>query len=210
MDSGSYTDSYNPDRDILCLDFANTLNWRTSDQPHDWLDSYSNLVGWGQAMDLLGEKEAGRLRKFATQSPQTALEVLQRAITLREAIYNLLSAYSAGMPLKEADLNALNPELLIASQHRALACTDDGCNWRWDDDPQKLDRMLWPVAQSAADLLASEILDRVGECQGEGCGWLFLDTSKNKTRRWCSMDDCGNREKARKFYRRKKKKLEAT
>jgi predicted RNA-binding Zn ribbon-like protein len=64
--------------------------------------------------------------------------------------------------------------------------------------------MLAPIVKSAADLLLSDMLDRVKQCEGDPCGWLFLDTSRNRSRRWCSMEDCGNRAKARRFYQRKK------
>ena len=71
-----------------------------------------------------------------------------------------------------------------------------------DGDEISLDKMIWAVARSAADLLTSADLKRVGVCAGEGCGWLFFDTSKNNSRRWCAMEDCGNRAKARRHYQR--------
>jgi predicted RNA-binding Zn ribbon-like protein len=148
------------------------------------------------------------MRQAAGQSTQSGLEVLRRAISLREAIYRIITTFKTELPPQDADLAVLNHEFQIANQHRILAYTPEGWDWQWDENPQALDRILWPVAQSAANLLTSETLDRVGECQGEDCGWLFLDASKNKSRRWCSMDDCGNREKARQFYRRKKEKLD--
>ena len=77
--------------------------------------------------------------------------------------------------------------------------------WEWAKYDQDLDRPLWPVARTAADLLTSGRLDRVRECPGaDGCGWLFYDTSKNGSRRWCSMEGCGNVAKARRLYARRR------
>jgi predicted RNA-binding Zn ribbon-like protein len=72
-------------------------------------------------------------------------------------------------------------------------------------DEDELDRMLWPVARSAADTLTSGDLKRVRRCARQGCDWLFVDTSKNRSRRWCSMSMCGSRVKAGRYYRRVKK-----
>ena len=78
-----------------------------------------------------------------------------------------------------------------------------GERFAWDWTPENaLDRVLWPVVRDAAELLSGEDLDRVGRCADANCGWLFLDTSRNHSRRWCSMKDCGNRAKARRHYQR--------
>ncbi|MBI4413448.1 MAG: CGNR zinc finger domain-containing protein, partial [candidate division NC10 bacterium] len=76
--------------------------------------------------------------------------------------------------------------------------------WRWTGDGQRLDRMLWAVTRSAADLLTSGELAAVRECEAETCAWLFMDRSRNRSRRWCDMKACGNRAKARRHYERKK------
>jgi predicted RNA-binding Zn ribbon-like protein len=79
---------------------------------------------------------------------------------------------------------------------------ESGFTWGWDKQSDALDRMLWPVARSAADLLTSDHLNRVHQCGGKDCTWLFVDTSRNHSRQWCDMGDCGNRAKARRFYQR--------
>ncbi len=80
--------------------------------------------------------------------------------------------------------------------------TSAGYAWTWADDPNALDRMLWPLVRSAAELLVTGDLSRVRVCGGERCGWLFVDTSKNRSRRWCDMQDCGNVAKVRRFRTR--------
>jgi len=77
--------------------------------------------------------------------------------------------------------------------------------WRWEFvDGEELDSMLWPIVRDAAELLTSRDFDRVTECSGSDCTWLFADKSRNRSRRWCDMAECGNRSKARRFYRRQK------
>ena len=85
------------------------------------------------------------------------------------------------------DLELLNQELLPALSHARIVEADHGFTWDWADDRQTLDRMLWPVARSAAELLSSAQLNRARQCADDRCGWLFLDMSRNRSRRWCSM-----------------------
>jgi predicted RNA-binding Zn ribbon-like protein len=79
-----------------------------------------------------------------------------------------------------------------------------GFEWKWAGDEDALDRMVWPVARSAADVLVSDEGSRVRRCAGESCHWFFLDSGRNRSRRWCDMRDCGNRAKARRLNARKK------
>jgi predicted RNA-binding Zn ribbon-like protein len=91
-----------------------------------------------------------------------------------------------------------------SAQDKAQDTAVGGFAWDWAGAEDALDQMLWPVVHDAAGLLTSEELDRVGQCDDDRCGWLFLDTSRNRSRRWCSMEDCGNRAKARRYYERKR------
>jgi predicted RNA-binding Zn ribbon-like protein len=186
------------------LDFANTLAWRGSDRRHDWLNSYANLVAWGKLVGILSEEAVHRLRREAKRHSAQVDVVLERAVELREAIYRICSAVAAGASPSAADVDALNVALAEALTHLRVLPAADVFAWDWSGDAGALDQMLWPVAWSAAELLTSEELDRVGECHGDGCGWLFMDMSRNHSRRWCDMGDCGNRAKARRFYQRKK------
>jgi predicted RNA-binding Zn ribbon-like protein len=100
------------------------------------------------------------------------------------------------------DLATFNSALSAALAQSQVIKTAEGFAWDWNAAEDALDRMLWPVMQDAADLLTSSALDRVGQCADDQCGWLFLDTSRNRSRKWCSMKDCGNRAKARRHYQR--------
>jgi predicted RNA-binding Zn ribbon-like protein len=187
----------------LCLDFANTAEWHASDQPAEELKSYADLVAWAQAKGILTEEEAARLLGKAALRPAEAAGVLRRAIDLRETIFRIFSAVAEGRPPESTDLAALNAALSEDTVHFQIVPGQVGYVWDWHGAEDRLDAMLWPVVRSAANLLTGDDLDRVGQCADDrGCGWLFLDTSRNRSRRWCSMEGCGNRAKARLHYQR--------
>jgi predicted RNA-binding Zn ribbon-like protein len=190
--------------DWLCLDFANTVDNRTGGERRDSLTSYADLVRWSWHGWLLTDAERDRLLAVAHSQPDEAATVFSRAIDLREAIYRAFAAIAAGQDPAPADLAAIQHAHLAALGHARLWRTDDRFDWTWDPSPA-LDQPLWPVAASAVELLTSDRLHRVKQCPGcDDCGWLFLDVSKNATRRWCSMDDCGSRAKMRRRYARRK------
>jgi predicted RNA-binding Zn ribbon-like protein len=187
----------------LCLDFANTAEWHTSEQPTEELRSYADLVAWAQAKGVLTEDEAAQLQRKAGSCPTEAADVLQRAITLREAIFRIFSTVTEGGTPSPADLAILNGALTEGMCHFQIVVGLEGYAWDWSNGELRLDAMLWPVVRSAANLLTSDDLARVGMCADDrGCGWLFLDTSRNRSRRWCSMEGCGNRAKAKLHYKR--------
>jgi predicted RNA-binding Zn ribbon-like protein len=186
----------------LCLDFVNTVSGDRRYTVRERLNHYADLVAWSQQAGILADREAQRLREEADRRPDEAHDVLDRAVRLRETIYRIFWLVSEGNPPSPADLDALNRSLADALVHRKVVWTTDGFAWRWQGPDRALDRMLWPIAHSAAELLTSGDLGRVRECAGDTCGWLFVDTSKNRSRRWCDMKDCGNRAKARRHYHR--------
>ncbi len=193
---------------VPCLDFVNTVGWRLTDRPSEYLRSYEDLLTWGRQAGLLAPEETEGLSKQATLDPEGAQETLSRAHALREAIHRAISAAIAGEPQDESDLSALNRELSIAlSRLRVMpAAGAYGWGWDWsgDDGRPPLDSPLWPVARSAAELLTSPKLSRVKVCADKGCGWVFLDESRNGSRRWCDSRDCGNRERVRRHLARKR------
>ena len=187
---------------VLCLDFANTRASRDTDNPIEYLHSYADLVAWAEQVGLVDDGK--HLLEVARQRPAEAEAVLTRARVLREAIYSVFSHISAGKPVPSADLDTLNLAVTDALSRARVVARHDGFAWGWAAGPDDLDRVLWPVARSAAELLTSDALSRVRECAGDHCGWLFLDTSRNRSRRWCDMRDCGNRAKVRRHYQRRR------
>lgn len=186
-----------------CLDFTNTVSARGFATATDRLATYADLVAWGVENHALDPATAAALLAQAEARPAEAAHVLEEARALREAIYRLVFAQSQGLPPDAADLDLLNRALGPALNHLRLMPGTTHCVWGWDAAVQPLDRMLWPVVRSAAELLTSDELRRVHRCAGDTCGWLFIDRSKNHSRRWCDMKECGNVAKVRRHRRRK-------
>ena len=186
----------------LCLDFANTVSWRRGAQPRERLTCYADLLVWAQQAGTLTEPEAHRLAARSGRTPAESVAVLRRAVALREGIHRIFSAVAAHRPPSAADLSTLNTALAGALRHARIVPTTDGFTWGWSGGDAALDRVLWPVARSAGELLTSDELSRVRECAGTNCGWLFIDTSRARSRQWCDMKVCGNRAKVRRHYER--------
>jgi len=186
----------------LCLDLANTVDWHASDEPHEWLTDFSALVAWAAHAGALAEDEAKRVTRWAWGRPGEAQAFLARTIALREALYRLFTALAHGDPPSDTDLGVLNRELATVGARAGLVARGDGFSWEWQGEQDAPERLLWPILRDALDLLRSDDLDRVGQCEDDRCGWLFVDKSRNRSRRWCAMEDCGNRAKARRHYRR--------
>ena len=185
----------------LCLDFCNTTSDRRG-SPLETIHSYPDLLGWSWRAGVLNPEEAARLRRAAARNGTGSLSVVQRAIALREALHGIFSQLAAGKKPRSAQLDVLNAELGSAMGRSQVVPTDLGFTWIWAEGGRALDCMLWPVARSAADLLTAGELAAIRQCQGSHCGWLFLDTSRNRTRVWCDMRICGNRAKARRHHAR--------
>jgi predicted RNA-binding Zn ribbon-like protein len=188
----------------LCLEFANTVRWHASAAPAETLHSYADLLSWAQQNGPLPARDIERLAQLAGSEPARAADVYERAVALREAIYRIFVAHARGGAADAEDLALLNGELARGLAHARLAPGDAAYTWGWAGEAAHLDAPLWPVVRSAAELLtASRLLERVGQCADDrGCGWLFLDLSKNHSRRWCDINDCGNRAKQRRHYAR--------
>ncbi|HEX6716200.1 MAG TPA: CGNR zinc finger domain-containing protein, partial [Pyrinomonadaceae bacterium] len=168
----------------------------------DKLEDYSDLVAWSEHSGIVTMSEAARLIKESKQKPAAANAVFHRAIALREALHRIFkTAVTESVP-QSIDLETVNNELLKARKNERLISTDNGFTWEWIGEKTALDRMLWSIAQSAAEFLSTGDLSRLRECGGEECGWLFEDTSRNRSRQWCHMQDCGNLAKVRRFRTR--------
>jgi len=187
----------------LSLDYANTKDWHGSQKPVEKLTSYTDLVEWGVQAGLVDAELARQLLEGAEDHPQAAFEMYEQAIALREAIYHIFSSLYAGESIPTDDLAMINSFARQAMAHLQLAPRQGGFKWEWLPEMDGIHRILLPVARAAAELLASDRLSRVRECEDDrGCGYLFIDQTKNHSRRWCSMESCGNRAKAHRHYSR--------
>jgi predicted RNA-binding Zn ribbon-like protein len=189
----------------LCLDFANTVGWHASNSPEESLNKYADLIEWSLNRGIISGDAKDELLRRSEEKPIEAQAVLEKAREVRENIYRILSDTAHGHPIKIVDLKEFNKALASMLSHSRLAAYEGELRWHWDSRPDKLDSVIWPVVKSAVDLMTSEAIKRVGQCADEkGCGWLFWDSSRNRSRRWCDMSDCGNRAKVRRFYAKSK------
>ncbi|HTM89819.1 MAG TPA: ABATE domain-containing protein [Terriglobales bacterium] len=190
--------------DPLCVRFVNTVDWR--DDPvrrSDPLKSYSDLLRWASDAGAIPPRIAHQLDHEASQHPAAAQAVFTHAILVREALASVLAAAVQGKQPPGEDLQRFNAALGQSGEHLRLAGGKGEFHLDWDSD-NSFERVLWPMVRSAADLVTSSDLHRLRTCEGEGCGWFFLDTTRNRSRRWCNMASCGNRAKVRRFYERHK------
>lgn len=189
---------------MLCLDFANTISRREDpEQRKEHLAGYSDVIAFARQSTLLSPKQAGELSSYAEHHANQAQRIFHRAIELREVLYRAFAAIAQKQNAATADLQKINDAALQALQHRCLARANGGYRWEWQWDAKNpLEGILWPIAQSAAELLTSDKLRTLRFCEAPDCEWLFLDNSRNRSRRWCDMNSCGNRQKARRHYQR--------
>jgi predicted RNA-binding Zn ribbon-like protein len=181
----------------VCIDFANTVEWRLSPNPTDRLTGYDRLLAWAERVNLVEPEVAESLRREAMLRPEEAQQAFAEAIELREAIYRVMYGVANGMPRDPGGVALLYRGVADALRHRALVDAPDGFVWEWPDEETDLDAVTHKVALSASDLLTSPEVHNLKACPGDGCGWLFVDTSRAGNRRWCDMELCGNRAKVR-------------
>jgi len=181
----------------LCLDFVNTVEWRGAPERAERLTNYAELLAWAEAAGAIDRRTRIRLDGAAKARPQAAAAQLAAAIELRETFAGLLAPDPRLLLL-----DRLNAWLARAPERTRIAASAQSYVWAASRERDDLAAPLWPVVWSAADLLTSGQAQRVRSCSDRRCAWLFLDISRTRRRRWCSMEGCGNRAKARRHYRR--------
>jgi predicted RNA-binding Zn ribbon-like protein len=186
---------------VVCLDFANTKSRNPDENAFDLLWDYTALLQWGMQLGLLTQLDAETQLELAGGYSDAARMALERALGLREAIYAAFTALTEEQPVPGEVLATINAGWAEAMSHLQVSPDGEKLGWKWVGIEGALGSVLWPVAKSAAELLVSDNLARVKRCGG--CGWLFLDTTRDSRRRWCDMKICGNRAKARRHYDRK-------
>lgn len=188
----------------LCLAFANTTAERPGKEVGSILTDYNSFVRWMERAGAIGAGDAQRLGERADEEAEETVVVLRRAAELREAIHSLFEARAGGRAVEPVNLDLLDREWREARTRLRLVRRGYRFSARFPPGGTTLARPLWSIASSAAELLLSDSLDRVRVCDAPGCTHLFLDTTRNRSRRWCDMSICGNRMKARRHYQRHK------
>jgi predicted RNA-binding Zn ribbon-like protein len=187
----------------LCLNFANTLSWRGRQPPSETLCALADLLGWLEKSAGVGGSVTQHIADWSRTHPKSAAEFFAEAIALREVIYRVFRALAQRDSVRDQDFAALNRALMQTATRSRLASLDGGYVWqveagRIDSSGPSMPALLAPVLWSAGDLMIEHA--NVRQCANQKCLWLFLDKSKNGSRRWCDMKSCGNRAKARRHY----------
>jgi predicted RNA-binding Zn ribbon-like protein len=183
------------------LDFVNTVNSWTGGEPGaEYLCTYMDVLDWHQAAGMIGTKDKRALNRSSLKRQEAAMA---KVTGLRGALHALFHAVAARKPLPQRSLDRLNEVIRETARWRHLVANGGEIRCRWDFDGAPPETVLGPVAWQAAELLEHGETGRIKECPaGEGCGWLFLDSSKNRSRTWCSMKTCGNSAKVKRFRAR--------
>jgi predicted RNA-binding Zn ribbon-like protein len=184
----------------LCLDFINTRVVRGG-QEIELLDSFDALVSWlAQAQVFGGSKAEELIRTWSGESE--AAKVFEQALSFRADLRDMMSQISMGKAVPQSIIGQTNELLRHQVGYTELESTKDGFEKRFRADYREPLHLLRPIAESVCDLLCYAALPLIKKCGNEECVLFFYDTTKNHSRRWCSMSACGNRMKVATHYRR--------
>jgi predicted RNA-binding Zn ribbon-like protein len=191
------------------LDFVNTLDWRFRQSGvEELLNSYGDLVRFSEQSGLITARVARELKQATSESAGS--RVLAASKELREAAAEVFYDTLDGTRPAKASIKALESLFKEARGKQSLRYDESRLTWGWPANERDAELPLWLLSLSASRLMTSDGLGVCGEmprvraCERLECRWLFLDTSKNHTRRWCDMKVCGNRMKARRFRAQRK------
>jgi predicted RNA-binding Zn ribbon-like protein len=184
----------------LWLDFINTLIARDG-QPVDFLSRFDDLIGWlGQTRVLDAEQSKAIIRNWSED--REAEKVLERAREFRAGLRHMAEKIVKGKAVPQTAVDQINELLQYQAGHGALRRVKGGFEKQFQSEFREPIHLLWPVAESACDLLAYGDLSLIKKCENVACVLFFYDTTKNHSRRWCRMSACGNRMKVAAHYRR--------
>jgi predicted RNA-binding Zn ribbon-like protein len=200
METATHT-AHEPGDGSLTVELQHTQLGPTPDGSAAWpLFDYDDVVQWALGFGAIDERDAGRLRRQAQRDPDGARAVFERTLRIRATLDDVFRAIATGgRPSAEATARLASDEAEAVGRAR-LVPDGDRFAWSWADD-DSLARPLWPVVHDATRLLIEGPLDRIKAC--DGCRYLFIDESKNRSRRWCDMSTCGTAEKMRRYVARR-------
>ncbi|MEB0008391.1 CGNR zinc finger domain-containing protein [Pseudomonas sp. RTB3] len=179
------------------LDFLNTVDFSGRAGNHNRLTSYSSVVEWSLAAAIIDSAEAQAISLIAANAPFQAKQALIDLVQWRETVYQVFSAVSQKHEPSPEEWRIIEVSIQYAISSASLKRNDIGIA-HWVAVSNGLTTIPQRLALGLHELLASDLVAKIKQC--EGCTWLFIDTSKNHRRRWCSMATCGNRAKAQRHY----------
>ena len=186
------------------LGFVNTVEPRTGPVVRDALADYPAMVDWAAGAGVIHGAVAASLHRHARADPGAAEATFRGALRLREALFAVFVALARDREPAPAAVAVLHRQFRAANRAAHWEITAAGIRWRWSGDD--LDRVAHQIAIDAVDSIGTPLTTRLRQCPPAdgGCGWLFVDTTKNRSRRWCSMADCGSRSKTRRQAAKRK------
>lgn len=186
----------------LCLDFANTVAIHDGLSPYDHIARPAQLISWLAKAGVLRRAQADTFAREAEAHAGEAGAAVRSARRLRDSCYRIFSAIGRGAPPPRDEIEYLNQILSRATCGTRIRQRGSSFGWSWPEGSRLADAATWSIARSAAELLVSHELSRVNECRSSTCAWLFLDTTKNRSRKFCTSSGCGNRTRVRRHYER--------
>lgn len=189
--------------EVLCINFVNTVSWRGKSKPTEYLLNLESWLAWAKEEGLASE---AAIEELGLRDDEEAQAAFERAIQFRESLHNFLKAFGRSVDPPAKDRLLVQSVLARAMGHLKLSESNGG--WSFELDPGSTDweTLLYPCALSAAQLVAGPWASRLRVCNRPECQWLFMDNTKNRSRKWCDMTTCGNVVKARRSYARRKAK----
>ena len=184
----------------LSLDFINTISDRFEDPLYDHLSGFSDLIIWAEYAGGIDETLREKLLKDGQKNREEADHLFMQARELREAMCRSVERLIKKSDLPQADVQLINQWLGKAYSKLELNQIGEKITLDWNTEENGSARVLWPILRSFVELVTSDQRKRIKECPN--CGWLFVDQSKNNSRRWCSMEICGNRVKVRRHAKK--------
>ena len=191
------------DGGLLCLDFVNTVPDRFDGSNRDTLGNFNDLIYWAKKAEIIDKTAFAALERAAQTNDRKAKDFFSESISIRSLIHAIFKPVSLKQKVKSTDIDALNKLTSKYFQFLEVAHQKDKFEEKWNFPSDNFHTVTAPIVKSAYELLLSGKLSKVKECPN--CGWLFLDTTKNGKRKWCSMKDCGSSVKALEWYYRQKK-----
>jgi predicted RNA-binding Zn ribbon-like protein len=179
----------------LAFDLTNTSSGRGGPRWLEHLQTAQNIVDWARHAKILTGRDAARLHRLVAANRRLAGRLLDRMIELREVVHSVGVEIAATARARRKHMNELvriHAECLARARLVPSAST---FVWVWDPADSPVEAILGPIVLSALSVLTGADLSRIKRCPGDHCGWLFFDATKNKRRRWCEMEVCGNRAK---------------
>jgi predicted RNA-binding Zn ribbon-like protein len=184
------------------LDLVNTVDWTARGLENERLIDFESLARWAEGAGVLSRTDGAHLRRVGTERPKEAQAAYDDALRLRRVLQRLFSVIAAGQRADPswAEFNELLGEAL--KRLRVAPGVHGQAEWDWTGRGEVPASLLWPVVWSAAVLVTSEEARRIRVCGGPDCGWMYVDRSRNRLRRWCQMETCGTQEKSRRRFER--------